>query len=138
AILGRVERRGGSRRPYRVVVVEDNTDSREMLRVLLEKRRHVVVEAADGAEGVELIEREHPDAALVDIGLPVLSGFEVARQIRSKKHLDDVLLVALTGYGAPSDVVAAREAGFDHHVCKPAELAQIEALLDRADPDRPE
>ncbi len=136
AIRGRAERPGRSRRQYRLVVVEDNADSREMLRVLLEKRRHVVIEAADGAQGVELIEREHPDAALIDIGLPVFSGFEVARQIRGKKHLDDVVLIALTGYGAPGDVAAAREAGFDHHLCKPAELNRIEALLDLRDPDR--
>jgi two-component system CheB/CheR fusion protein len=133
AIRERGERRGRSRRQYRIVVVEDNVDSREMLRVLLEKRRHVVVEAADGAQGVELIEREHPDAALIDIGLPVFSGLEVARKIRSQRHLDDVVLVALTGYGAPGDVASAREAGFDHHLCKPAELARIEAILDRVD-----
>ena len=98
---------------------------------MLEKRQHVVIEAADGARAVEIIEREHPDAALVDIGLPVMSGYEVAKQIRSRPHLDDVVLVALTGYGAPTDIIAAREAGFDHHVCKPAELSKIEELLDR-------
>jgi two-component system CheB/CheR fusion protein len=116
-------------RRCRLVVVEDQPDSREMLRVLLEKRNHIVIEAADGAHGIEVIEREHPDAALVDIGLPVLNGYEVARQIRSRKYLDDVVLIALTGYGASGDVSAAREAGFDFHVCKPAELARIEELL---------
>jgi two-component system CheB/CheR fusion protein len=136
AIRGSVELPERPRRRYRIVVVEDNPDSRDMLRGLLEKRDHVVIEASDGAKGVELIEREHPDAALVDIGLPVFSGFEVARQVRGKKHLEDVVLVALTGYGAPSDVVSAREAGFDHHLCKPAELAEIEALLDRASSER--
>jgi two-component system CheB/CheR fusion protein len=130
ALRGRGEPHDGGRRRYRIVVIEDNPDSREMLRDLLEKRKHVVVEAADGAQGVQLIEREHPDAALIDIGLPACSGFDVARQIRAKKHLDDVILVALTGYGAPGDVAEAREAGFDHHLCKPAELADIEALLD--------
>jgi two-component system, chemotaxis family, CheB/CheR fusion protein len=136
AIRGRAVSLDRTLRQYRVVVVEDNADSREMLRVLLEQRKHVVLEAADGAQGLELIEREHPDAALVDIGLPVLSGFEVARRIRDKKHLDDVVLVALTGYGAPADVAASRDAGFDYHLCKPAELARIEALLDRARLDR--
>jgi len=131
AIRGRADRPERAHRRYRLVVVEDNIDSREMLRVLLEKRRHIVFEAVDGKQGVELIEREHPDAALIDIGLPVFSGFEIARQIRTKQHLDDVILVALTGYGAPGDVTAAREAGFDHHLCKPAELTRIEAILDR-------
>jgi CheY-like chemotaxis protein len=116
-------------RRCRLVLVEDQQDAREMLRVLLEKRKHVVLEAADGARGIEVIEREHPDAALIDIGLPVLNGYEVARQIRARKQLDDVVLIALTGYGASGDVAAAREAGFDHHVCKPAEVARIEELL---------
>jgi CheY-like chemotaxis protein len=133
AIRGRADRTERAHRQYRLVVVEDNIDSREMLRVLLEKRRHIVFEAVDGKQGVELIEREHPDAALIDIGLPVFSGFEIARQIRTKQHLDDVVLVALTGYGAPGDVTAAREAGFDHHLVKPAELTRIEAILDRGD-----
>ena len=109
-----------------------------MLRVVLEKRKHIVIEASDGAHGIEVIEREHPDAALVDIGLPVLTGYEVARQIRTRKHLDDVVLIALTGYGASNDVAAAREAGFDYHVCKPAEVARIEELLALAPPERPD
>ncbi|HSR99481.1 MAG TPA: chemotaxis protein CheB [Kofleriaceae bacterium] len=125
-------------RRCRLVIVEDQQDAREMLRVVLEKRKHIVLEAADGANGIEVIEREHPDAALVDIGLPILNGYEVARQIRARKHLDDVVLIALTGYGASGDVAAAREAGFDHHVCKPAEVARIEELLARMPPERPD
>jgi two-component system CheB/CheR fusion protein len=136
AIRGLVERPIKPSRPCRLVVVEDQQDAREMLRVLLEKRKHIVIEASDGAHGVEVIEREHPDAALVDIGLPVINGYEVARQIRSRKYLDDVMLIALTGYGASGDVNAAREAGFDYHVCKPAELARIEELLASAPPER--
>jgi two-component system CheB/CheR fusion protein len=136
AIRATIERPRAPARRCRLVVVEDQPDSREMLRVLLEKRMHIVIEAADGAHGVEVIEREHPDAALVDIGLPVINGYEVARQIRSRKYLDDVLLIALTGYGASGDVSAAREAGFDFHICKPAELARIEELLASAHPGR--
>jgi CheY-like chemotaxis protein len=113
----------------RVVVLEDQQDSREMLRVLLEKHGHVVIDSADGADGVEIIEREHPDVALVDIGLPVVDGYEIARQVRSRRHLDDVVMIALTGYGAPSDLAFAREAGFDHHIVKPAELSRILELL---------
>jgi two-component system CheB/CheR fusion protein len=128
-IRGLVERPPRLHRRCRFVVVEDQTDSREMLRMLLEKRRHVVIEAGDGALGIEAIEREHPDAALVDIGLPVISGYEVARRIRSRKDLDDVVLIALTGYGAPGDVATARAAGFDYHVCKPVDLTRIEELL---------
>jgi two-component system, chemotaxis family, CheB/CheR fusion protein len=129
----RVER---TRKQRRIVIVEDQTDARELLRMLLEKRDHIVIEAADGARAVEVIEREHPDAALVDIGLPVMSGYDVARQIRSHKHLDDVRLIALTGYGSLTDVRSAFAAGFDHHICKPAELSKIEALLDDSELDK--
>jgi DNA-binding response OmpR family regulator len=124
-------------KPCRIVIVEDQPDSREMLRVLLERRKHVVIEAADGALGVDVIARERPDAALVDIGLPVLNGYELARRVRRQRELDGVVLIALTGYGAPGDVAAAREAGFDYHLCKPAELGQIEELLARRFTSRP-
>ena len=135
-IRGLVERPPPPHRRCRLVLVEDQPDSREMLRMLLEAKNHIVIEATDGALGVEAIEREHPDAALVDIGLPVINGHEVARRIRSRRDLDDVMLIALTGYGAPSDVTEARDAGFDHHVCKPVALARIEELLAKAQSER--
>jgi two-component system CheB/CheR fusion protein len=120
--------------PCRIVLVEDQEDSREMLQLLLQKRGHIVVEAADGRAAIDAIEREHPHVALVDIGLPEVSGYDVARAIRLKEHLDDVVLVALTGYGAPTDVAAAREAGFDEHVIKPVALATIDEILARHRP----
>jgi two-component system CheB/CheR fusion protein len=118
----------------RIVLVEDQPDSREMLQLLLVKRGHVVIDASDGASAIETIDREHPDVALIDIGLPSISGYDVAREVRKREHLDDVVLVALTGYGAPGDIAAAREAGFDEHVIKPAELAVIEEILARHKP----
>ncbi|HSN28065.1 MAG TPA: ATP-binding protein, partial [Kofleriaceae bacterium] len=120
----------------RIVLVEDQHDSREMLRMLLESLDHVVIDAADGAAAVELIERERPDAALIDIGLPTMTGYEVAQRIRQNKALESVMLVALTGYGAPSDVKAAREAGFDAHLVKPAEIARIQEVLANVKSDR--
>jgi two-component system CheB/CheR fusion protein len=118
----------------RIVLVEDQIDEREMLRIVLERRGHVVLEAVDGHAAVELVEREHPDVALIDIGLPGMSGYDVARAVRGREHLDDVVLVALTGYGAPADIAASREAGFDEHVIKPAELSRIEGILARCKP----
>ena len=115
----------------RVVVVDDQDDSREMLKMLLESRDHEVSDAADGPSALELIARERPDVAFIDIGLPVMTGYEIAQRIRAQKELDGVRLVALTGYGAPSDVSAAREAGFDDHVIKPADLSRLEAILAR-------
>jgi two-component system, chemotaxis family, CheB/CheR fusion protein len=113
----------------RIVLVDDQEDSREMLRMLLESRDHVVIDVEDGPTAIEVITRERPDVAFIDIGLPVMNGYEVAQRIRNRPELEDVLLVALTGYGAPSDVSAARAAGFDEHVIKPAELAKLEKIL---------
>ena len=113
----------------RIVLVDDQADSREMLRMLLESRDHVVIDVEDGPSAIDAIARERPDVAFIDIGLPVMNGYEVAQRIRARPGLDDVLLVALTGYGAPSDVSAARAAGFDEHLIKPAELAKLERIL---------
>ena len=127
--------RGNDRR--RVVVVDDQDDSREMLKMLLESRDHEVIDAADGPTALELITRERPDVAFIDIGLPIMTGYEIAQQIRARRDLDGVLLVALTGYGAPSDVSAARAAGFDEHVIKPAELTRLEQILAKKQPGPP-
>jgi two-component system CheB/CheR fusion protein len=118
----------------RIVVVDDQEDSREMLRMLLESRDHLVFDAGDGPSALALIERERPHVAFIDIGLPAMNGYEIAQQIRQHAHLDDVCLVALTGYGAPSDISAARAAGFDEHVIKPADLARIESILAQRGP----
>jgi two-component system CheB/CheR fusion protein len=120
----------------RIVLVEDQHDSREMLRMLLESLDHTVIDAADGAAAVELIERERPDAALIDIGLPIMTGYEVAQRIRARKELSGITLIALTGYGAPSDIKAAREAGFDAHLIKPAEISRIQEVLASVKSDR--
>jgi two-component system CheB/CheR fusion protein len=122
----------------RVVVVDDQEDSREMLKMLLESRDHHVADAADGPSALELIARERPDVAFIDIGLPVMTGYEIAQRIRAQKDLDDVHLVALTGYGAPSDVSAAHAAGFDDHVIKPADLSRLEAILANKQPAKQE
>lgn len=115
--------------PRRIVVVEDQDDAREMFRLLLEARGHSVAEAVDGPSGVEAIRIERPDIAFVDIGLPSMNGFEVAKAVRSERDLDGVTLVALSGYGAAADVQKARDAGFDAHVTKPADLGRVEAIL---------
>ena len=115
--------------PRRILVVDDQPDSREMLRMLLESRDHVVIDASDGPTAIDLIERERPDIAFIDIGLPSMNGYEVAQAIRARAHLASTRLVALTGYGATTDIVAARDAGFDDHVIKPAQLDALEDIL---------
>jgi CheY-like chemotaxis protein len=91
----------------------------------------VVLEVSDGSSALEAIEREHPDVALIDIGLPVMSGYEVARRLRQVPSVDDVLLVALTGYGTAEDVRLAYSAGFDAHLTKPADPDRIEQIIHR-------
>jgi CheY-like chemotaxis protein len=118
----------------RIVLVDDQEDSRDMLRVLFEARKHIVFDASDGANAVQLIAQHKPDVAFIDIGLPVMNGFEVAEQIRKQPELNNVLLVALSGYGNHADVDAALAAGFDEHVTKPAEFKRLEQILARKRP----
>ncbi|AUX40352.1 histidine kinase [Sorangium cellulosum] len=112
----------------RVVVIEDNADLRESLRLLLELSGHHVNFAADGLTGVATVLAEKPDAVLVDIGLPGIDGYQVARALRAALG-DRVFLAALTGYGQPEDKRRSRAAGFDAHLTKPVEIDVVERLL---------
>jgi signal transduction histidine kinase len=122
-------------RPLRILVVEDNDDARRMLRQVLTLDGHEVLEAGDGPGGLALVAEQRPDVALVDIGLPGLDGYELARRARRGPHGDRVRLIAVTGYGMPQDVRAARAAGFDGHVIKPLRYPELCRLLEgcRAD-----
>ena len=117
----------------RVLVVEDNDDARETLRNLLHLFGHEVHEARDGDTGVEEARRLVPDVALIDIGLPGIDGYEVARRIRA--DVPRAQLVAVTGYGQPDDLERARKAGFDAHLVKPLDPRQLQEVL-AADPGR--
>lgn len=119
----------------RVVVVEDNADLREQLVAFLRESGHRVDAASDGVSGVERIVALRPEIALVDIGLPGIDGYEVARRVRSRVG-GDVGLVALTGYGQPEDRRRALEAGFDTHLTKPVTIATLEDLLENRMPRR--
>ncbi|HVW30706.1 MAG TPA: chemotaxis protein CheB [Polyangiaceae bacterium] len=113
----------------KIMLVEDHDDSRQLLKILLETKGFSVVEASDGLSAISAIQRSQPDVALVDIGLPGMDGYEVARTIRSDSAYDGLVLVALTGYGRDSDVRRAKEAGFNHHLTKPVRPEVLEALL---------
>jgi signal transduction histidine kinase len=117
----------------RIAVVEDNDDVRSGLRVLLEMDGHDVVEAKDGLQGVDTILRENADIALVDIGLPNLDGYGVARAVRSRAQRP-VLLVAITGYGSQGDANRGTQAGFDAYMVKPVDAAILRELIARAPP----
>ncbi|HEX4335010.1 MAG TPA: response regulator [Polyangiaceae bacterium] len=113
----------------KIVLVEDHEDSRALMKILLETKGFTVVEASDGLSAITAIQATQPDLALVDIGLPGMDGYEVARTLRSDASLDGLVLVALTGYGRDSDVLRAKEAGFNHHLTKPVRPEVLEALL---------
>ena len=115
--------------PLRIVVVEDNDDSRSMLCELLELSGFECHPAATGKVGLDLINELQPDVALVDIGLPELDGLEVASLLRRDPRNADLFLVALTGYGQREDRDAARRAGFDTHLVKPVDFDALLALL---------
>jgi PAS domain S-box-containing protein len=119
----------------RVLVIEDNDDSREMLRSLLELSGHIVTEASNGPSGIEAALGAHPDIAFVDIGLPGFDGYEVARRLRAAPETKGLRLIAVTGYGLPGDNQRAREAGFDAYLTKPIngeKVAEIFATVQRA------
>jgi CheY-like chemotaxis protein len=113
-----------------VLVVEDHADAREAVRCLLEVRGHRVDVAADGPGAVEIALTSCPEVVLVDIGLPGLDGFEVARRIRATDEGKRMRLVALTGYGEVADRQRALECGFDAHLVKPIDPDQLYRLLE--------
>jgi two-component system, chemotaxis family, CheB/CheR fusion protein len=117
----------------KIVVVEDNHDSRQTLCTLLELAGFDCHAAENGADGITLMERVRPDIGIIDIGLPGIDGFELARRIRARPELGGLYLVALTGYGQPADRTMAIEAGFDEHLVKPLQPEDLTRLLSRAD-----
>jgi CheY-like chemotaxis protein len=112
----------------RILVVEDNREGLEMLCLLLEGWGHRVEKAQDGLQGIQKALAWQPEVAVVDIGLPILDGYEVARQVRAALQ-DRIYLIALTGYCQADDRRRAFEAGFDVHLGKPADLDELSRLL---------
>jgi signal transduction histidine kinase/CheY-like chemotaxis protein len=116
----------------RILVVEDNADNRSMFRALLEMWGHPVEEAADGPEGLEKVRTWDPEVAVIDIDLPGLNGYEVARAVCRERRGARPFLLALTGFGQEDDRRRALEAGFDAHLVKPVDLKELDRVLGRA------
>ena len=123
-------------RPLRILLVEDNADGRAMLQQLLRMDGHEVHDAVDGLTGVRLAASVKPDVAIVDIGLPGIDGYEVARRVRATADGARVTLVALTGYGSDEDKRLARAAGFDAYLVKPVTAQSLAEVLAGVDSSR--
>jgi signal transduction histidine kinase len=121
---------GRTRSPRRVLIVDDNRDAAEMMGAALQLAGHTVRIAHDGARGLELAAEFDPDCVMLDIGLPTLDGYEVARRLRDQDGDRIRMLVAITGYGQDQDVQRAFDAGFDRHLVKPVSLAVTLEIVD--------
>jgi CheY-like chemotaxis protein len=115
--------------PRRVLVVDDNRDAADALALLLRMRGATVRVAESGPIALDALPACRPELVLLDLGMPEMDGFEVARRMRATPEGRDAVLVALTGWGQEQDRARTRAAGFDHHLVKPAELGAIEALF---------
>jgi signal transduction histidine kinase/CheY-like chemotaxis protein len=113
----------------RVLVVDDNTDNAELLKILLEEEGHETFMAHDGVEGLAAAERLRPDVVLMDLGLPRIDGFDACRRIREQPWGKQMLMIAITGWGQDVDRRKSQEAGFDHHLVKPVDANDISALM---------
>lgn len=116
-------------RPLRVLVVDDNEDTVLSFSILLRASGHEVFSASDGLAAVQVASENSPDVVLLDIGLPGLNGYEVAKRIRQQPGGKDVVLIALTGYGQDTDRQLSAQSGFNHHLVKPARLEQVSEIL---------
>jgi PAS domain S-box-containing protein len=116
-------------RPLRVLVVDDNVDTVLSFSILLRASGHDVFTANDGLIAVQVANEQHPDVVLLDIGLPGLNGYDVAKRIRKQTGGNEIVLIALTGYGQDTDRELSAQAGFNHHLVKPARLEQVKEIL---------
>ena len=113
----------------RVLIVDDNVDSAETIAMLLQISGHNTLTAFDGASAIEMARQHEPDVVLLDLGLPEMSGFEVARRLRELPGLERMVLIAMTGYGQDEDRRQTAEAGFAQHLVKPADPAALQQAV---------
>lgn len=116
---------------HRVLIVDDNHDAADMLAEALTMYGMRARIAGDGPSALELAREFRPEVAVLDIGLPVMDGYELAGRLRALPGLSDVRLVAITGYGQDADRARSHQAGFDEHLVKPVEIQAVVPVLDR-------
>jgi CheY-like chemotaxis protein len=115
-----------------VLVVDDNVDAAQSTAMLLRAWGHSVRVAYSGQEALQAVDNAVPEIVLLDIGLPVINGFDVARRLREQPQFDDTVLAAVTGYGQPEDRRRSQEVGFDYHLTKPVDPAALEEVMKSA------
>jgi CheY-like chemotaxis protein len=125
--MAQTNMRPGARRT--VLVADDNRDAAETLALLLDMDGYGTVVAYGGLQALDSIRRNRPDAAILDIGMPDLNGYEVARRIREEEWGRNLFLLAITGWGHPDDVARAKAAGFNEHLTKPVDADNVVRLL---------
>lgn len=123
------EKERGPDSGWRVLVVDDNVDSADSIAMLLQMSGHEVRVSYSGPDAVETAVEYRPDIVLLDIGLPGIDGYEVARRLRKRPELREVKLIAVTGYGQEADRLQSQEAGFDYHLVKPVDAQKLQDLL---------
>jgi len=128
------ENRNGS--PRMVLIVEDNKDGADTLAMLFKMMGHQVRVAYTGADGLRAAETQLPNVVLLDIGLPGMNGYEVAKRLKDLPNSEGTMLIAMTGYGQDEDRQRSREAGFDYHLVKPVDPAQLKRLFESIDEQR--
>jgi CheY-like chemotaxis protein len=114
----------------RILVVDDSPDTADTMAMLLETSGHEVRTATSGADALSIVDSFRPDLVLLDIGMPDMDGYAIARQLRARNALRGALLAAVTGYDGADDRRKSREAGFHHHLVKPVGLQEVNALFD--------
>ncbi|HEX4426898.1 MAG TPA: response regulator, partial [Terriglobales bacterium] len=114
-----------------ILVAEDNPVNRELLRELLEQRGYAVAEACDGQEALRMLQENRPDAVLLDIGMPILDGYAVAREIRGNPTLASLPVLAITAYAMQGDREKILRSGFDGYLSKPINAVTLMQELDR-------
>jgi len=119
----------------RVLLVDDNADALEGLSLLMELAGHEVLKATDGLQALKLVEKHHPDVGILDIGMPVMDGYQLAQRLRAEPTSREMHLIALSGWGQHDDMQRAYQAGFDYHLVKPATFEAISELMAKLDDD---